>query len=108
MKNLDAYVCDTSPEKIRVKVINESMSKLLQDYGFVYEADLNDWCLNIKADQQAAAYTFLRDNKICFANGPAGWPPGALFEHWREQGLLSGKYLSVSWRDQNQHYIEER
>jgi len=24
MSNLDAYVCDTSPEKIRVKVINES------------------------------------------------------------------------------------
>jgi hypothetical protein len=108
MTNLDAYVCDTAPGKIRVKVINESVSKLLEDYGFRYEADLKDWSLSTTPDQQAAAYVFLRDNQICFANGPAGWPPGAVFEHWREQGLLSGMYLSVSWRDKDNYYIEEK
>ncbi|NMH61545.1 hypothetical protein [Alteromonas ponticola] len=108
VKSLEAYVSETSPERIRVKVVDESISKLLQSYGFSYEPDFKDWCLNIKANKQAVAFAFLRDNEICFANGPAGWPPGALFERWREQGLLSGKYLSVSWKDKEHYYIEER
>ncbi|MEJ2046389.1 MAG: hypothetical protein P8X74_23860 [Reinekea sp.] len=59
MKSLNAYVCDTSPDKIRVKVINESVSKLLENYGFKYESDLKYWCLNIKSDQQASAYFYV-------------------------------------------------
>lgn len=105
---LKAYVCDVSPEKIRVKVVDESMVRLLQNYGFQYEPTLCDWCLQTKPDEQMTAYTFLRDNQICFSNGPAGWPPGALFEYWREQGLLSGKYLSISWRSNEEYYIEEK
>lgn len=108
MKKLNAYVCDTSPEKIQVKVINELLGGLLKSYGFKCDPILGIWFLEVEGKQQVKAYDFLRNNKICFANGPSGWPPGALFEYWREQRLLEGEYLSVSWRNKNDYYIEER
>lgn len=103
-----AYVCHTAPDQVRVKVIDDTMTGVLKSYGFEYDKNFDDWILKTTPEEQPCVYATLRDNQICFANGPGGWPPGAFFEEWRDEGRLSGKYLSVSWRGKDDYYIQER
>ncbi|MDK2123013.1 hypothetical protein [Parachitinimonas caeni] len=39
---------------------------------------------------------------LLFADAPAGWPPAAVFEHLRDEGLLQGRIKTVTWRQPNQ------
>ena len=46
----------------------------------------------------AHVLTALRELGLPFADAPHGWPPAAVFEHLREQGLVSGRIRRISWR----------
>ncbi|CZF86959.1 hypothetical protein [Grimontia marina] len=103
---VEAYVIEASGDKIRVKVLDKSIEQSLSAYGFEYHNEWNEW--QIQGDESAKCEIFhwLRDMGGCFANGPAGWPPGAIFELLREQNKLSGDFRSISWRGPNDYYVE--
>lgn len=42
-----------------------------------------------------------RTAKFFFADELTGWPPAAVFQQLREESLVSGVVLTVSWRSQN-------
>ena len=50
----------------------------------------------------------LRDTGLALVGGPAGWPPGAIFEHLREKGLVRGGYREIVWSGPGQPIITER
>ena len=45
----------------------------------------------------ASLLVALRDLGFGFVGGPAGWPPAAVFEELRDNGLLTGQYEEVVW-----------
>ncbi len=51
------------------------------------------------ADDAAKAdvLTTLRDMGVPFGHAPAGWPPSAVFEHFRDRGLVHGPYKQIFW-----------
>lgn len=55
------------------------------------------WLDSADRDEQLALFDALRKNQIGFSCG-YGWSPAELFEFYRDQGLLAGEYLRVSWR----------
>lgn len=52
-----------------------------------------------KGDAELAALLVsLRDHGVALGGGPAGWPPGAVFERLRDLGLVSGPYTEIVFR----------
>lgn len=49
----------------------------------------------------AEVLTVLQRAQFFFADELAGWPPAAVFQQLREESLVSGVVLTVSWRSQN-------
>ncbi|AMP02634.1 hypothetical protein CPter91_0235 [Collimonas pratensis] len=49
----------------------------------------------------AEVLTVLQRAKFFFADELTGWPPAAVFQQLREESLVSGVVLMVSWRSQN-------
>ncbi|MCQ8894994.1 hypothetical protein NQT62_00905 [Limnobacter humi] len=47
-------------------------------------------------DDQVRVFEFLRKNKFAFSAG-RDWSPAEIFEFFREQGLVAGEYLRISW-----------
>jgi len=43
----------------------------------------------------AALLVKLRDHGVALGGDLAGWPPAAVFEHLRDQGLVTGPYIEV-------------
>jgi len=39
----------------------------------------------------------LRDAGFAFAAAPHGWPPAAIFEQMRDDGLVDGPFLEITW-----------
>lgn len=54
----------------------------------------------------ASALTALQQLEVPFSEGQ-GWPPSAVFQHLREQGLVSGRIKSVAWRSPNDPVVRE-
>lgn len=54
----------------------------------------------------ASAFTALQRLQIPFSEGP-GWPPSDVFQHLREQSLVSGRFKSVAWRGPNDPVVRE-
>ena len=46
----------------------------------------------------AHALQLLQRLGLLFADEPAGWPPAAVFQHYRDEGLVVGSIKTVSWR----------
>ena len=49
----------------------------------------------------------LRDEGFLFAAGSSGWPPSAVFEHLRDEGLVKGTISIVTWKSKNNPVVEE-
>lgn len=55
----------------------------------------------------AEVLTALQRAKFFFSDEPAGWPPAAVFQQLREESLVSGKVLTVSWKRQDEPIFGE-
>jgi hypothetical protein len=65
--------------------------------------------VSLRYDSQqelASLFTALQQLGVPFSEGP-GWPPSDVFQHLREQGLVSGRIKSVSWRRPNEPVVRE-
>lgn len=50
----------------------------------------------------------LRDLDFCFAGAAGGWPPAAVFEYFREKGLVHGKIIEIMWSAPGKEIKRER
>jgi hypothetical protein len=50
----------------------------------------------------------LRDEGFAMAGADSGWPPSAVFEHLRETGKLTGKYIEVVWRSPSEREVRTK
>lgn len=45
----------------------------------------------------ASVLAELQRLSIPFGDAPSGWPPAAVFAHLREEGLVHGSIVAISW-----------
>ncbi|WP_330210754.1 hypothetical protein [Pseudomonas sp. AM4(2022)] len=94
-----AFVSEGALLKIVVKVIDDSVIKLLEELGFVAVSGNEQKTLSLMApDQEFKIRLFekLRDEGVCFSGGP-DWCPADVFEFLREQKMLAGVYRKIIW-----------
>jgi len=106
--NIIAYVSEVTEELIKIEVLDSCIIKFLKNEGFSYNSEFKEWHKKILNDEKSTILERLRDKEICFADGPAGWPPGAIFSYLREQGKVSGTYCAISWVNHGEFIIHEK
>ena len=84
--------------KLKEKVISlggrrQFLSLLRWNIGFASTEELGN------------LFSSLRDSDVCFAGGPAGWPPAAIFKDLRKKGLVAGCFNEIIWRGKNEFEI---
>lgn len=73
--NVMAYVSEVNEELIKIEVLNMCIIKFLKNEGFSYNYEFKEWHKKILNDEKSNLLEILRDEGICFADGPAGCPP---------------------------------
>jgi hypothetical protein len=90
------YVAEVGDGFVAVVVIGDVRPKLAE----IARRDFASgrWIIPFRnREELAAVFKRLREWKFLFAHWEHGWPPGAVFEQLREEGLLAGGYQSVTW-----------
>jgi hypothetical protein len=92
------------------EVADETMS-ILKAMGAYQEAEYpkpKTWFIDYTDERdEAKKLSQLRDFGIVFGYSAAGWPPGAIFEEFRDKGLISGTYKRIYWRGPDEFIVEE-
>lgn len=55
----------------------------------------------------AAVLEQLQRLQLPFADAPAGWPPAAVFAQLRDEGLVHGRIIAVSWNAPDQPVLRD-
>lgn len=56
----------------------------------------DEWILMARGETEIAAlFDILRTHGVPFGGAAHGWPPAAIFELYREKGLLTGNYREI-------------
>jgi hypothetical protein len=55
----------------------------------------------------ARTLTWLQSEGVPFLDEPGGWPPAAVFDAMRDEGLVSGRIRRVSWLGPNEPVFTE-
>lgn len=107
MVSLNAFVAKADGKQVRVCTLNNSLDSELISLGFKYDPVLSMYVMDT-ADlvSKAALFESLRDLEVCFSDGKE-WCPSELFEYFREQNLLHGKFKRVSWTSPHTYRILE-
>ncbi|MBU3069844.1 hypothetical protein KOI40_08425 [Aestuariicella sp. G3-2] len=107
MSNVDAYVTKADGKQVRVQFINQTFDSRLKSLGFSFDSSLSMYIKNT-SDQSDKANTFalLRDSGVGFSDGKE-WCPSELFEYFREQKLITGKFKRISWSNPKSFTIKE-
>lgn len=107
MQKLDAYVVKADTKQVRIKTVNNTVDSELSRLGFSFDASLSSYVKDTAGvPEKAQLFTQLRDAGICFSAGRE-WCPSEVFEHFREQNLVAGKYKRVAWSDPQNFTIQE-
>ena len=71
--------------------------------------DEESWVVNA-ADEQALTklLSVLQEADVLFVGGPTGWPPAAVVDDLREQGVLHGAFQEVVWHGDGRWSVTER
>lgn len=104
----EAYVAFVT-NKIYIKNVNEEYKqKLLKLNSSVDENYPEYWTIEFTSkEDKSSIFTKLRDIKVLFSSGK-DWSPSEQFEYYRAEGLISGLYHNISWRNVNEYVIEEK
>lgn len=107
MQNLDAYVVKADDDQVRVRTISNTFDLALKNLGFLFDPNLSSFVKDASGmPDKAQLFTQLRDMGVCFSAGRE-WCPSELFEYFREQNLVAGKYKRVAWSDPQHFTIQE-
>jgi hypothetical protein len=104
--NDEIVVTDIAGAYARVHATSSVHKRNLVTIGFVEEGDVLVLLLRDERDR-AEAIKMLIDLGALFSVG-TGWSPAELVEHYREQGLISGSYRAIAWKNPEQYLISQR
>ena len=97
-KMTKALVTKADGQTVRVKSLEESISKELENIGFSYDAKISEYVILVADNpEKARIFESLRDLDICFSAGKE-WCPSEVFEYLRDIGLLKGSFYRISWK----------
>lgn len=95
--DLVGFVDSADPGPVAVIVENRQIIPQLEAMGFLLDIKAAEYTLDVATSgEKAEVFGKLRDLGFAFSAGP-GWPPSALFEQFREDGLLSGEFVEIYW-----------
>lgn len=98
MIKIEGYVAEANSTFLRVISSSTVGSSRLKRLGFTEESSLS-FILNIDhPNDRVKLFQELKANDFAFSAGRE-WSPSELFELFRDQGLLSGEYVRVAWKD---------
>jgi hypothetical protein len=81
-----------------IRCNSSSARELMSSLRFQRDWLSTRWTQKFNSEEDlAVALNALRDGGILFAGGPSGWPPSAIFAHYRERGLCQGSFREISW-----------
>jgi hypothetical protein len=104
---LRAYVEKADADSIRVRIIDRTLDSALRAIGFSKRAENDVYFLDVPdGTQKAKVLDALRLLGVAFSAGKE-WCPSEVFEYFRDMGLLSGKYLRVSWTQPGQYLLAD-
>ncbi|WP_339533382.1 hypothetical protein [Pseudomonas mucidolens] len=107
MINLKAYVEKADGDCVRVLTIDSTLSSALRAIGFLQMAGSDVFVRGVRDDKQKArVFAALRLLGVAFSAGKE-WCPSEVFEYLRHMGLLSGKFLRVSWTQPGQYRLTD-
>jgi len=91
------HVASVSAKAISVRCSSAALHASLSALG---ATDSEGFVLIPYSSKQglAAALTSLQQLGIPFGHEPAGWPPAAVFQQLRSEGLVTGSIKTVCWR----------
>lgn len=107
MKKLGAYVSKADGKQVRVRVPSSTSDARLESLGFTFDSKLSEYIKDAPdITEKVKLFSALRDADVYFSDGKE-WCPSELFEYFREQNLISGKFKRVSWLDPQNFTIRE-
>lgn len=107
MQNIDAYVAKADGKQIRVCPTSDALDARLKLLGFTFDIVLSAYVIDVSdIYQKAKIFSALRDEGVAFSDGRE-WCPSELFEYFREQNLLKGKFRRISWQDPQKFTVTE-
>jgi hypothetical protein len=102
---LKAYVEKADGDLIRVRVVDSALDSPLRSMGFSNATEKDVYVLQVAGNKQKAdVFDGLRSLGVAFSAGKE-WCPSEVFEYLRDEQLLSGKYLRVSWTQPGQYLL---
>lgn len=107
MKNFDAYVSKADGQQVKILAINNTLVEQLEVLGFLFDPVSSMYVKDVvNMTEKARLFSTLRDIGVCFSDGKE-WCPSELFEYFRENKLLDGKFKRVSWSGPDIFTIKE-
>lgn len=105
------YVSLIQDGQVRVKGVTPDIAHELKALGG-REKRLDRqtvWVLDAADNSRLGALLgTLRDLRVSFVGGPAGWPPAEVFDDLREKGFVKGEFQEIIWIGSDQWVIRTR
>jgi len=95
------HVAGVLAKAISIRCSSEALRASLTQLGAVDEEGI----VLVPYDSKqslAAAFTALQQLGVPVGDELAGWPPAAVFQQLRSEGLVTGSIKTVSWRSRNE------
>lgn len=107
LKDNLAYVAKADGKEVRVYSDDETIEVDLNRLGFNFDSQTQMYIKLVGGiPEKANLFSELRDLGVCFSDGRE-WNPGELFEYFREQGLVGGKFKKISWQSSKDFTVRE-
>lgn len=104
-EELKAYVEKADLDVIRLQLLDRSLEAGVTALGFIPSLEDGIFSRNVADDaEKARIFDALRALGVAFSDGRE-WCPAEVFEYLRDKGLLSGKFVRISWRQPGQYHL---
>lgn len=101
MIEIVGYVVEVNSSFIRIITSTVEGIQYLTKNGFLKESN-ETYLLSIdKSFDKPSFFEKLRNQNFAFSVGRE-WSPSELFEHFRDNGLISGSYIRISWLNKDE------
>ena len=99
MKNKVCYVRSILSKEITILCNDSKKTKFLRSIqGKRRFLVSSEWVIRYSSNEDLAKiFEKLRNEGFLFSYDQHGWGPSDLFKHYREQGLLTGKFKEIFW-----------
>lgn len=97
---IPSYVSKADSKEIVIEANEDSTARFLLDLGFHKKENFDAvFTITVSDDREKGTlFMKLRDEGICFSRGRE-WNPAEVFEWLRDEGLVTGDFQSIAWKN---------